>query len=200
MAISIPPWAGPSRVHLVLVFTQQPCPSPGKTCLFSVPHQGLWPVWWPLFPCCPTQASGQADLKQPLVQPSAQLQTSSLLEKTTAAFWRGPQQTPIIFLSQGIPAAQWAYHSAPVKWGRRAWAPRGGQALPLLQTAVIYRVGTRMRMCVCICMRAKPPALSRFACVISFDLEVEQILLAPLYRWGNWILVNVIGFLYQTLC
>lgn len=182
---------------------RQPYPLPAETYLFSTSHQDLWVGSMDLSLCVSNPGIRPGWLKaasrMPHVQYSAQLQTSSLLKKTPATFWTGPQKIPIVSLSQGIPAAQWAYHSAPVKQGRRAWAPQGAQALPLLQTAAIYCVAAHMRACVCKCTHAKPTAVSRFTYVVSYDLEVKQILLAPLYRWGNWIVVNVSRFLYQTL-
>lgn len=80
---------------------------------------------------------------------------------------------------KGVPAAQWAYHSALVEASRRVRAPQGLKKLPLLQTTVI----SYARVCVCVrrvYLRAKPTAASWLTRVLSSDLEAEQILIAPL--------------------
>lgn len=173
--------AGPTGAQLVLVFPQWPCPWPPRTCLFSAPRPSLRPVCSDLCLACPVQAG----LKQPL----AYLMSRPMPSSALPLCWRKPQppltrpsanSSCLLFTGPSCSSVGLSFSACQI--GYKSLGSPGAQVLPLLQTTAIYRVGRHVHMSAYICMRAKPPAVSRFTYVISFDLEVEQILLAPLYR------------------
>lgn len=146
MTMSILLGAGPTGAPLVLVFPQWPCPWPPRTCLFSAPRPSLRPVCSDLCLACPVQAG----LKQPLAYLTSRPVPSSALPPC----WKKPQppltrpsanSSCLLFTGPSCSSVGLSFSACQI--GYKSLGSPGAQALPLLQTTAIYRVGRHVHVC-----------------------------------------------------